>query len=907
MSKNLVNLNVNPCKMCMPMGTANAFYGIQKCMSILHGSQGCSTYIRRHMATHYNEPVDIASSSLTEEGTVYGGERNLIIGLENLIKLYDPEVIGVSTTCLAETIGEDVEMIIHHFYESHPDSNVKIIPVKSAGYGGTQFEGFIRALRAIVSHVDMATEKNNKINIITSMISPADTRYLKDLLDAFGLDYILLPDLSENLDGEHQKNYSRLPAHGTPISEIQQMAGARATIELSDTIKPEESPGVYLFENYDVPYLRLNLPIGLRDTDALIDMLSEISKMPIPESIAKQRGRYLDGMIDSHKYNAAGRIAVFGEPDFVVSAVRLCCENGVMPVIAATGSNCPELKAKIEKEIAKLAAILFVDDYVVLNDVDFETIEAEALRLGANIMLGNSDGRRIEEKHQIPLIRCAFPIHDRVGGQRVRTLGYEGSQMLLDQITNTLLKTVEGGFREELYNTYYNEGPKYKYGLEEDPHKKIRILGNETPAQTKSVMSTLSIEEKTANHPCFSCGASHKNARMHLPIAPKCNIQCNYCVRKFDCANESRPGVTTEILSPEAAFEKYKLVREKVPNLTVVGIAGPGDALANFEETKKALTLIHDDDPNVTFCVSTNGLMLPYHVKDLVRLNVSHVTVTVNAVDPEIGARIYKHVDFMGHRYHGIAAASLLLANQLSGIKMLIDEGIIVKINTVTLMGVNDAHIEEVVKAMKEMGCFISNIMPLIPVKGSAFETLTIATNQEINAIRKQCGLHLNQMYHCKQCRADAIGKLDSDVSLDFRSSKEPTVEPTVASPKGLRFAVASKGGMLVDQHFGHATEFYIYDFKNNEAQFLEKRQLNQYCLGVEECEEKEDKFTRILNHLKDCDGVIAMRIGDAPARRLEKKGIQVFSTYDRIEEAVKTAARKMIKSQNLKNVSGGI
>ena len=116
MSKNLVNLNVNPCKMCMPMGTANAFYGIQKCMNILHGSQGCSTYIRRHMATHYNEPVDIASSSLTEEGTVYGGEKNLIIGLENLIKLYQPEVIGVSTTCLAETIGEDIEFIIKNFY-----------------------------------------------------------------------------------------------------------------------------------------------------------------------------------------------------------------------------------------------------------------------------------------------------------------------------------------------------------------------------------------------------------------------------------------------------------------------------------------------------------------------------------------------------------------------------------------------------------------------------------------------------------------------------------------------------------------------------------------------------------------------------------------------------------------------
>ncbi|MBC3797643.1 nitrogenase cofactor biosynthesis protein NifB [Acetobacterium tundrae] len=906
MSKNLVNLNVNPCKMCMPMGTANAFYGIQKCMSILHGSQGCSTYIRRHMATHYNEPVDIASSSLTEEGTVYGGEKNLIIGLENLIKLYEPEVIGVSTTCLAETIGEDIEYIVNKFYESHPDTNVKIIPVKSAGYSGTQFEGFIRALRSIVSHVDMDSTKNDKINIITSMISPADTRYLKDLLDQFGIDYILLPDLSENLDGVHQSSYNRLPMNGTPISEIQKMAGAKLTIELSDTIKPEESPGFYLNENYGVPYKRLNLPMGLRDTDALMDLLSDISKKPIPEKIENERGRYLDGMVDSHKYNAEGRIAIFGEPDFVVSVVRLCCENGVMPVIAATGSNCPELKAKIEKEIQKLAEIFFIDDYVILNDVDFETIEEEALRLGANIMIGNSDGRRIEEKHHIPLIRCAFPIHDQVGGQRIRTLGYEGSQMLLDQITNTILKTVEGGFREELYNTYYNEGPKYKYGLEKKSTETLSVLEKSYPPKTPT-KPIMTIAEKTASHPCYSCGAAHENARMHLPIAPKCNIQCNYCVRKFDCPNESRPGVTTEILSPEAAFEKYKLVKEKVPNLTVVGIAGPGDALANFEETKKALTLIHDYDPNVTFCVSTNGLMLPYHAKDLIRLNVSHVTVTVNAVDPVIGAKIYKHVDFMGHRYHGEAAASLLLANQLAGIKLLIDEGIIVKINTVTLMGINDAHIEEVVKAMKDLGCFISNIMPLIPVKSSAFENLTIATNQEINAIRDKCGLHLKQMYHCKQCRADAIGKLDSDVSLDFRSKTEPVKEPVFTSPKRLRFAAVSKGGMLVDQHFGLATDLYIYDYLDNEVQFKEKRVINQYCLGVEECDEKEDKFTRILNQLHDCDGVIAMRIGDAPTRRLEKKGIKIFSTYDRIEEAVKKAAQELIEAQNLLNVSGGI
>ncbi|WP_201780269.1 nitrogenase cofactor biosynthesis protein NifB [Acetobacterium bakii] len=898
MSKNLVNLNVNPCKMCMPMGTANAFYGIQKSMSILHGSQGCSTYIRRHMATHYNEPIDIASSSLTEEGTVYGGEKNLILGIQNLIKLYNPEVIGVSTTCLAETIGEDVGYIIHKFYEQYPEETVKIIPVKSAGYSGTQFEGFNRALKAIVTSVEMDTEKNDKVNIITTMLSPADTRYLKELLSEFEIDYILLPDLSENLDGVHQNTYDRLPMHGTPISDIAKMGGAKATIEISSTMKPEDSPGVYLLENYKVPYQRVNLPMGLRDTDALIEVLSTLSNKPVPVKIEKQRGRYIDGMVDSHKYNAEGRIAIFGEPDFVVSAVRLCCENGIMPIIVATGSNYPQLKEIVESELAKLAAALFVDEYVILNDVDFETIEEEALRLGANIMLGNSDGRRIEEKHHIPLIRCAFPIHDRVGGQRIRTLGYEGSLMLLDHLTNTLLKAVEGGFREKLYNTYYNEGAKTKYGLEPMIEHIVDPPAETMPDIQKPAMT---IAEKTANHPCYSCGASQTNARMHLPVAPDCNIQCNYCVRKFDCMNESRPGVTTSILSPEEAFAKYKVVKEKVPNLTVVGIAGPGDALANFAETKQTLTLIRDYDPDVTFCVSTNGLMLPYYAKELAALNVSHVTVTVNAVDPAIGAKIYKHVNFMGKFYIGEAAAALLLANQMAGIKMLIDEGIIVKINTVTLMGINDKHIEEVVKTVKDLGCFISNIMPLIPVKGSAFEGLTIATNQQINEIRDQCGTHLKQMYHCKQCRADAIGKLDEDVSIDFRETAKAKPDKALPSEKGLRFATVSKGGMLVDQHFGHATDLYIYDYLNDEVRFKEKRTISKYCTDVADCGDNEDKIGQILRALDDCDGVITMRIGEGPSQRLEKKGIKVFSTYNRIEDAVKIAAQEFL------NVSGGL
>ncbi len=895
MSKNLVNLNVNPCKMCMPMGSVSAFYGIKKCMTILHGSQGCSTYIRRHMATHYNEPVDIASSSLTEEGTVFGGEHNLIKGLENLIELYNPEVIGVATTCLAETIGEDIPRILRGFYDSHPETNVKIIPVSSAGYSGTQYEGFFKALRAIVENVDMRPGKNNKLNIITGLISPADTRYLKNLLDEMGLEYILLPDLSDNLDGQHNEEYNRLPEGGTSIEEIEMMAGARMTVELTAFIKDENSPAQYLYEACGVPYVRCNLPVGLRDTDDFIAILESAGGKKT-EEMKKQRGRYLDAMIDSHKYNGEGRAVIFGEPDFVLSVTRLCTENGIMPVVTATGAKSGSFEPMIEKDIKKVAGFQFVDSYKILDNTDFDNIEKYALELEANVMVGSSDGRRIEEKYNLPLVRCAFPVHDHVGGQRVRMLGYEGSLILLDRITNTLLGKKEHSFRNQLFEKYFKE----------DGEVKAQELKQEAPAPVKSAKlaaTKAEIAKKTETHPCFNgCGSQY--ARMHLPIAPKCNIQCNYCVRKFDCPNESRPGVTTEVLSPEDAARKYQMVKEKIPNLKVVGIAGPGDSLAEFEKTKRTLELIREADPEVTFCLSTNGLMLPLYADELVELGVSHVTVTMNAVNATIGAKIYKHIDYMGNRYYGEVGAAILMANQLAGLKRLTTLGIVCKVNIVMLKGINEFHIPIVVAKAKELGCEITNIMQMIPVKGSAFENMPLTSNKEITEMRKKCELSMKQMYHCRQCRADAIGTLDNDQSINFRGctggscSTEEKKEQVEEKP--ILFAVSSKSGVLVDQHFGHATDFYIYEYKDNNIRFKERRSVSKYCDGSESCDgmgggSKEGKIDAILETVKDCKGVLAMRIGEAPKQRLKENSIETFTTYDRIEDAVKQAAQKIL------------
>jgi nitrogenase molybdenum-iron protein alpha/beta subunit/predicted Fe-Mo cluster-binding NifX family protein len=467
MSNNLVSLNVNPCKMCMPMGAVSALCGIRGCMSILHGSQGCATYIRRHMATHYNEPVDIASSSLTEEGTVFGGEANLLKGLRNMIDLYGPEVIGVCTTCLAETIGEDVNAIIKKFYEQNAQNkNVKIINIASPGYGGTQNEGWFAALRAILEQTEPDTARNNKINIITPQISPADTRWLKSFLSEMGIDFILLPDLSDNLDGATEKKYRRLKTGGTPLSDIAAMAGAKLTIEFSEFTDEKNSPAEYLQEAYGVPFVKLPLPAGIRGMEKLIDTLTLTDASGvITDEIKKERGRYLDAMVDSHKHCAEARAAVFGEPDFVAAIVRLCCENGILPVLAATGSVSATLRETIALEVAECANFHFDEETALLDDSDFDVIEKVCVEKNANLLIGSSDGRRIARKLDIPLIRCAFPIHDHVGGQRVRILGFEGSLNILDKAANAMIDKTETTFREELYDRFYKTDKPRRFAV----------------------------------------------------------------------------------------------------------------------------------------------------------------------------------------------------------------------------------------------------------------------------------------------------------------------------------------------------------------------------------------------------------------------------------------------------------
>lgn len=402
------------------------------------------------------------------------------------------------------------------------------------------------------------------------------------------------------------------------------------------------------------------------------------------------------------------------------------------------------------------------------------------------------------------------------------------------------------------------------------------------------------LSEETKRHPCFSSDAHHKYARMHLPVAPLCNISCNYCNRKFDCVNESRPGVTSEVLSPEEAVEKFRKVKEAIPNLSVIGIAGPGDALANWPKVKRAIELIKAVNDAMIFCLSTNGLLLPSYMEEIVELGIKHVTVTMNCLDSVLGAKIYKHIYYQDKKYTGEEAARILLGNQLTGINWLTGQGVVVKVNMVMIKGLNDSHIPEVTKKVQKAGAFITNIMPLIPAPGSVFENYPKTSMKEIEDMRSTCEVNIAQMKHCRQCRADAIGLLDYDQSEEFRMHKEPVKERSCREAhKSYRVAVTSKHGKLVDQHFGHAAEFLIFQYIEQKFILSEVRSVDKYCNGINECEEDTKKQV-VLEALSDCDAVLTMRIGRVPQKKLQNKGVLVLEYCATVESGLNYALTQL-------------
>ena len=401
------------------------------------------------------------------------------------------------------------------------------------------------------------------------------------------------------------------------------------------------------------------------------------------------------------------------------------------------------------------------------------------------------------------------------------------------------------------------------------------------------------LEEVIRTHPCYCEDAHRSFARMHLPVAPRCNIQCNFCNRRFDCCNESRPGVTSEVLSPEAAADKVAYVKERIPNLSVIGIAGPGDPLAN-EETFRSIELVRERFPDLTLCISTNGLALPDCAERLHDLGVRFVTVTVNALTPETGAEVYDSVVFGGRRLGGVEGASVLLSRQLEGIERCASLGMAVKVNVVMIPGINDGEIPDLVRKVKSLGAYMVNILPLIPVEGTRFADRRAPTPQERREMMDRCELDARMMRHCRQCRADAIGLLGEDRSPEFvhiggcGSGCGPQGDAVGCDESVV--AVATSDGRTVGG-FGNSTSFRVYATDGGTCRFLREVPVD-LTLPVSGGSHR-DHIERIASSLAGCGTVVVSEIGEMPSRVLASRGVRVVRASGDVDRAVRDALRR--------------
>jgi nitrogenase molybdenum-iron protein NifN len=432
--------STNACKACMPLGACLAFKGIEGCVPFLHGSQGCATYMRRYLISHFREPVDIASSSLGEEQAVFGGGPNLKQGLVNVINKYQAKAVGIATTCLTETIGDNVPAIVQEFLreavlEGSCAEMPALIAASTPAYSGTHMEGFHAAVKATVQSLATDDASHGGVNLLPGLVSPADLRYLAEVMDGFGLDATLLPDYSRPLDAPASAEYEILPAGGTPLADIRRMGGAQASLEFGWCLG-DGTAGRDLLERCGVPLVSLGLPMGLRHSDALFAALEELSGSSTPERHALERGRLLDAMVDGHKYLAGQRAVVYGEQDLVIGLASFLAEIGVQPVLCASGGRAPGFAEKI----AEVTGELVREPVMAVDGVDFYRIAEMSRELAPDLMVGHSKGYRISRELGAPLVRVGFPIHDRFGGQRLHHLGYRGAQELYDRLVNAVME-----------------------------------------------------------------------------------------------------------------------------------------------------------------------------------------------------------------------------------------------------------------------------------------------------------------------------------------------------------------------------------------------------------------------------------------------------------------------------------
>ncbi len=429
-------LTINPAKTCQPIGAMYAALGIHRCLPHSHGSQGCCAYHRSTLTRHYKEPVMAATSSFTEGSSVFGGQANLLQAIQNIFSVYDPEVIAIHTTCLSETIGDDIPQIIAKARDEKkipPDRYV--IHANTPSYVGSHVTGFANMLRGMIDYIAAPSGiRNTTINLIPGWVEPADMREIKRLADCLEVKTLLFPDTSDVLDTPQTGKHEFYPRGGITVDALRTTGASQATIALGLTAS---EPGAKFLETkLHVPARSIELPIGLRATDRFIETLRKVAGVKVPAEITRERGRLVDMITDMHQYFYGKRVALWGDPDQLVSLVEFLTDLDMRPTYIVTGTPGKRFEDRIKKALAgrvpeaKIrqgvgADMFLLHQWIKQNPVD--------------LLLGNTYGKYISRDENIPFVRHGFPILDRVGHSYFPTVGYSGGIRLMEKILDALL------------------------------------------------------------------------------------------------------------------------------------------------------------------------------------------------------------------------------------------------------------------------------------------------------------------------------------------------------------------------------------------------------------------------------------------------------------------------------------
>jgi nitrogenase molybdenum-iron protein beta chain len=441
-------LTVNPAKTCQPVGAMYAALGIHGCLPHSHGSQGCCSYHRSALTRHYKEPVMAATSSFTEGSSVFGGQANLLQAIETIFAVYEPEIIAVHSTCLSETIGDDLGQIVN---KARDEGKIPIgrhvIHASTPSYVGSHVTGYANMLEGIVKYfAEKTSDKIRQINLLSGWVEPSDMRELKRIMKMMKVKSVLLPDTSDVLDTPMTGKFEMYPKGGTTISEMVSMGDSMQSLGLGEWAT--QKAAIMLDNNCKVPFDIIDIPVGLRATDRFIQALAKAGRVSIPESITDERGRLIDVITDMHQYLYGKRVAIYGDPDNIIPMIEFMVDMDMKPVYIVSGTPGKRFEKRMEEILSKR---LPEAKYRNGPQADMFLMHQWIKEEPVDLIIGNTYGKYIARDENIPFVRMGFPILDRIGHSYFPTIGYQGGIRILEKILSALMDKQDASAPEESF------------------------------------------------------------------------------------------------------------------------------------------------------------------------------------------------------------------------------------------------------------------------------------------------------------------------------------------------------------------------------------------------------------------------------------------------------------------------